>query len=58
MSLAGITVIVSIKDDVVGLLRRCSHNPDLPVMFFKFKILAQLAVERRNDDIRSTWILA
>ena len=54
MSLAGITVIVSLKDDVVGLLRRRSHQPNLTVMFLKFKILTQLAVERRHDDIRGT----
>ena len=54
MSLAGITVFVSLKDDVVGLLRSRSHQPNLTVVFFELEILTQLAVERRHDDIRGT----
>lgn len=58
MSLAGIIVFVPIKNDVIGLFWRCSHQPNLSVVFFELEILAQLAVERRHDDIRSTRILA
>ena len=54
MSFAGIMVVFSYKDDVVGLLRRRSHQPNLTVMFFELEILTQLAVERRHDDIRGT----
>ena len=58
MSFAGVMVFFSFKDDVVGLFRRRSHQPNLTVVFFELEILAQLAVERRHYDIRSTRELA